>query len=198
MNPKPRILVFRMREIIYTLLLISLAILLLVCLFLMFTGRTSGMKTSDGNQGSQVTEAQTGGSASPETAALQTNSGRQSETAAQSTGNFSDTAARTVSSSASAGAVYTPGIYTAPIYLNDSTIDVEVTVDRNHINSIRLVNLSESVTAMYPLIAPSLEHISSQILQRQTLDGITSPQENRYTSQLLLNAVSDALARAEL
>ena len=194
MNSKPRILVFRMREIIYTLLLISLAILLLVCLFLMFTGRTSDTNTSAGNSGGQSAESQTGSSNSPETSALQTDHSRPSETVSQNTG----TEARTVSSSAASAAAYTPGIYTTPIYLNDATIDVEVTVDKNHINSIRLVNLSESVSAMYPLMTPSLEHITAQILQRQTLDGITSPQENRYTSQLLLNAISDALARAEM
>ena len=49
---------------------------------------------------------------------------------------------------------------------------------------------------MYPLIAPSLNHIATQVLQKQSLDEITSPQENRYTSQMLLNAVSDALELA--
>lgn len=193
MNPKPRILVFRMREIIYTLLLVSLAILLFVCLFLMFTGRASAPNTSAGNPGGQPTETQTG-SSTQETAALPSARGSQSETAARN----ADTEARTASSSAASGAVYTPGIYTTPIYLNGVTVDVEVTVDKNHINSIRLVNLSKSVSAMYPLMTPSLEHITAQILQRQTLDGITSPQENRYTSQILLNAISDALTRAEM
>jgi uncharacterized protein with FMN-binding domain len=76
---------------------------------------------------------------------------------------------------------------------------VEVTVDSDHINAIRLVNLSESTAASYPLVSPALEHIASQILEKQSLEDITCPQENRYTSQLLLSAITDALelARAE-
>ena len=70
-------------------------------------------------------------------------------------------------------------------------------MDQNHINSIRLVNLSETTAAAYPLVSPSLDHIASQILEKQSLEGITSPQENRYTSQLLLSAISDALRLAQ-
>ena len=50
-----------------------------------------------------------------------------------------------------------PGVYTSPITLNDNTFDVEVTVDEDHINSISLKNLSETTTAMYPLMEPALE-----------------------------------------
>ena len=60
-----------------------------------------------------------------------------------------------------------------------------------------MVNLSEATAAAYPLVRPSLEHITSQILAEQNLDHITCPQENRYTSQLLLSAVSEALRRAQ-
>ena len=45
---------------------------------------------------------------------------------------------------------YTPGKYTSSIMFNDNTIDVEVVVDENRINSISLVNLDESVATMYP------------------------------------------------
>lgn len=47
---------------------------------------------------------------------------------------------------------YLPGVYSTAIELNDNTFDVQVTVDSNHINSIELVNLSESTAAMYPLM----------------------------------------------
>ena len=42
---------------------------------------------------------------------------------------------------------YTPGVYTTPVTLGDSTVDIEVTVDKNHINDIRMVNLSEATAA---------------------------------------------------
>ena len=52
--------------------------------------------------------------------------------------------------SAKAGS-YVPGVYTASLKLGTEQVNVEVTVDRDHINSITMVPLSEAVTTMYPL-----------------------------------------------
>ena len=93
-------------------------------------------------------------------------------------------------------ATYIPGIYTAPVTLGKDTMNMEVTVDASEIRAIRLVNLSEAITASYPLVSPSLEKIAAQILETQSLDGISCPAENRYTAQLLLSAISEALAMA--
>ena len=93
-------------------------------------------------------------------------------------------------------ATYIPGIYTAPVTLGKDTMNMEVTVDASEIRAIRLVNLSEAITASYPLVSPSLEKIAAQILETQSLDGISCPAENRYTAQLLLSAISEALAIA--
>ena len=87
--------------------------------------------------------------------------------------------------SASADAIYHAGVYTSPITLNDNTFDVEVTVDENHINSISLVNLSETTTAMYPLVEPALNALSDQIYTSQSTENITYSEENKYTSMLL-------------
>lgn len=94
-------------------------------------------------------------------------------------------------------AQYIAGIYTTPVTLGDTTVDVEVTVDENHINAIRLVNLSEATTAMYPLVSPSLDDIAVQICQTQSLENISCPESNKYTAQLLLNAISQALENAK-
>ncbi|MFR3320119.1 MAG: hypothetical protein ACLTSZ_01840 [Lachnospiraceae bacterium] len=51
-----------------------------------------------------------------------------------------------------------------------------MTVDASEIRAIRLVNLSEAITASYPLVSPSLEKIAAQILETQSLDGISVPQ----------------------
>jgi len=93
-------------------------------------------------------------------------------------------------------AQYIAGVYTTPITLGDSTVDVEVVVDENHINSIRLVNLSETATAMYPLVSPSLKDLAAQICEKQSLENITCPENNKYTSQMLLNAIAQALETA--
>ena len=162
MRSNPKIIVLKTREILYTILLLFLVGLLIVCLVLMF----SGQKRENGFTTSQQTAV-----------------------------SFQEETDISPSSSAAeeAAATYTPGIYHSAVTLGDSSADIEVTVDANHINSIRLVNLSETTAASFPLVSPSLTHITSQILEKQTLDGITCPQENRYTSQLLLSAISDAL-----
>ena len=97
---------------------------------------------------------------------------------------------------ASAEAIYHAGVYTSPITLNDNTFDVEVKVDENHINSISLVNLSETTTAMYPLVEPALDALSSQIYTSQSTENITYSEENKYTSMLLLEAIDNALEKA--
>lgn len=145
MSSSPKIVVLKTREILYTLILLFLVILLIVCLFLMFAP-----KKADSGQSQSVTSA----------------------------------------------ATYIPGIYTAPVTLGKDTMNMEVTVDASEIRAIRLVNLSEAITASYPLVSPSLEEIAAQILETQSLDGISCPAENRYTAQLLLSAISEALATA--
>ena len=97
---------------------------------------------------------------------------------------------------ASADAIYHAGVYTSPITLNDNTFDVEVKVDGNHINSISLVNLSETTTAMYPLVEPALDALSDQIYTSQSTENITYSEENKYTSMLLLEAIDNALEKA--
>ncbi|MCI6629642.1 MAG: hypothetical protein MSH20_02375 [Lachnospiraceae bacterium] len=91
---------------------------------------------------------------------------------------------------------YIPGIYTTSIELGGSVVDVEIVVDENSINSLRLVNLDEAVATMYPLIEPSFEELSGQITENQSLEGITYSDDSRYTSILLLNAVEASLEKA--
>ena len=91
---------------------------------------------------------------------------------------------------------YIPGIYTTSIELGGSVVDVEIVVDENNINSLRLVNLDEAVATMYPLIEPSFEGLSGQITENQSLEGITYSDDSRYTSILLLNAVEASLEKA--
>lgn len=91
---------------------------------------------------------------------------------------------------------YAPGIYTTSLILNDNTVDVEVTVDRYNINGIRIVNLDEAVTTMFPLLEPSFNDLANQILQNQSLDNITYADDNKYTSMVLLNAIKTSLDKA--
>jgi len=92
---------------------------------------------------------------------------------------------------------YVPGIYTSTVTLNNTDLEVEVTVDSTHINAIRFSNLDESVTTMYPLALPALESIAEQVYETQSLENIALSEENPYTSQMILNAIETALKKAE-
>lgn len=91
---------------------------------------------------------------------------------------------------------YVAGIYSTSILLNGNTIDVEVAVDNNRINSIQFVNLSESMTAMYPLLQPALDNIAQQVYETQSLENINYPDDNKYTSSLILEAIETSLEKA--
>ena len=143
MSSKTRIIVLHMKEVVYTIAFLILAILLGVLIFFMFgPGRS---QTTSGN----------------------------------------------------AHSLYTPGVYRSSITLNQNTFDVEVTVSQNSIDSISLVNLSETTTAMFPLVKPSLESLASQITDSQSLEGLKYSTDRKYTSELLLNAIEEALKKAE-
>ena len=91
---------------------------------------------------------------------------------------------------------YTPGIYTSSLTLNNANLEVEVSVDESHINSIRFSNLDETVTAMFPLIQPAIEDIAEQVYETQSLDGVSLPEDTPYTSQVILDAIKEAVDKA--
>ena len=141
MSSKTKIVVLRMKELIYTGIFVALGILLILLLVYMFAPKDQ-------------------------------------------------------KSSTSADAAYIPGVYTSSIQLNENSFDVQVTVDADHINSIELVNLSETATVMYPLMEPTLDEIAQQIYTTQSTENITYSDDNKYTSMLLLDAIEDALGKA--
>ena len=91
---------------------------------------------------------------------------------------------------------YTPGIYTSSMTLNDISLEVEVTVDENHINAIRFSNLDDTVATMFPLVQPSLESITEQICENQSLENLSYPKDTPYTSQLIVETIQKALDKA--
>ena len=91
---------------------------------------------------------------------------------------------------------YTPGIYTSTLTLNNTNLEVEVSVDESRINSIRFSNQDETVTAMFPLIQPAIEEIADQIYDTQSLDAVELSDDAPYTSQIILNAIRQAVEKA--
>ena len=61
-----------------------------------------------------------------------------------------------------------------------------------------MVNVSEAVTTMYPLISSSLTEIASQIVQNNSTENLVFNDENKYTSIILVNAINTALNKAGL
>ena len=100
------------------------------------------------------------------------------------------------STSASSNTLYIPGIYTTELVLGGQTVDVEVIVSQNEISSIRLVNLNEAVTTMYPLLQPTLDSICEQVYEAQSLSGIVYSDDSKYTSLVLLEAIQNSLDKA--
>ena len=96
------------------------------------------------------------------------------------------------------GQQYMPGIYTSTVTLNSTNLEVEVVVDSSHINAIRFSNLDESVTTMYPLVQPTIEYIADQIYETQSLENISYHDDSPYTSQIIINAIKDALDKGKV
>ncbi len=91
---------------------------------------------------------------------------------------------------------YNPGVYTSTLTLNNANLEVEVAVDESRINSIRFSNLDEAVTTMFPLIQPAIEDIADQIYETQSLDDIALSEDTPYTSQIILDAIREAVGKA--
>lgn len=91
---------------------------------------------------------------------------------------------------------YVAGVYTSSVQFGDNTVDVQVIVDEDRIQSISMINLNETVATMYPLMEPALDDIARQVIDKQSTEGITYNKDNQYTSIVLLNAIENALSKA--
>ena len=149
MSNKTKIVVLRMKEIIYSGIFALLGILFIVLLIIMFVPDKD--EASEEIPNPSVTEA-----------------------------------------------TYTPGVYSTTITLGNQTVDIEVMVDANNINSIETVNLSEEVETMFPLVTPALDDLAAQIIATQSLENITYSDDAKYTSLVLLEAIELSLEKAKV
>lgn len=92
---------------------------------------------------------------------------------------------------------YKAGVYTSCVTLNGNPMEVTVTLDSNHINSITVDNISDAITTMYPLVEPAFEDISKQIVDTQSVDNIKFSEESQYTYSLLYNAIVDTINKGK-
>ena len=121
--------------------------------------------------------------------------GGSSSDAAKSTGVNISTSTDTVKKNTCCP-TYSPGVYTSSILLNGTPIDIQVTVDSDNINNIEMVNLSESVQTMYPMLNSSFDEIKTAVINNGSTDNITYNAGSKYTATMLLSAIDSALAKA--
>ncbi len=95
-------------------------------------------------------------------------------------------------------AKYTPGKYTSVVTLNDTNLNLEVVVDENHISSVKIVNIDDSITTMFPLIEPSINKIEEQLCNDVDIASIEISDDSKFTQKLLLDAVKQTLAKASV
>ena len=92
--------------------------------------------------------------------------------------------------------LYNPGVYSSVLSLGNADLELQITVDSDHINSITLSNLNEAVETMYPLVKPTLDDIAKQIIENQSIENIHYSDENRYTSLLLIQTINQTLEKS--
>ena len=130
MSKSPKFMVFHLKELIYTFILIVLGIALIITLVLMFSKDTT-------------------------------------------------------TSAPASDCTYKAGVYSSYITLNGNPMEIQVVLDDNHINSITIENIDDSVATMYPLVKPAFEDIANQIVSTQSLENVSYNPESQYTYSVL-------------
>lgn len=91
---------------------------------------------------------------------------------------------------------YKPGVYSTQLNIGGSCLELQTTVNEHAVTHVDIVNLDETVTAMYPLVQPSVDAINEQLGLTGNLDDVTYASDNQYTTILLLEAAKQAAASA--
>ena len=93
---------------------------------------------------------------------------------------------------------FNAGVYTSTLSLNNTALNLEVTIDPDRITSIRLINIDDTVTTMFPLLKPALSDLESQIIEKQGTADIKMSDDSRYTQTLLLNEIDAIINEASI
>lgn len=88
---------------------------------------------------------------------------------------------------------YEAGIYTKELTLGESAVDLQLALDETGVKSVELVNLSESVETMYPLMKPTVEKLSKQLSAGKSMDEVVVSEESQYTEKVIVDTVSKML-----
>lgn len=185
MSRNPKIMVFKLKELIYTGIFIVLGILLIILFISMFkSGKNDKPSASAGEVNAEVVNAKITNNSDSNTVDASNNSTEPSSAKSDS------------GSGRNAEQKYNPGVYTSSLMLNNSSLEIEVCVDLNSIQSVSIKNMDAAIETMYPLMSECVEDLESQIVESQSLENITYTDDCRYTYMILLDAVRQSLNKA--
>lgn len=189
MSSKTKIVVLKSKELIYTGIFIVLGIMLILLLFYMFSpDKEKNASKGKSNNKISVTESEKQMNDNSDISINVENPSVESE-------NIS-TEAITTEAVEETFSNYVPGVYTSQLNLGGSSLQLSVTVDENRVTGVSIDNMDETLTAMYPLVQPSIDEINSQIGLVSSVDDITYSSDNKYTTILILDAIDSALSDA--
>ncbi|MBQ7707274.1 MAG: hypothetical protein IJT72_05800 [Lachnospiraceae bacterium] len=205
MSSKTKIVVLKSKELIYTAIFVILGILLVSLLIYMFSPSKDNRKDkTDKEKTPEITETQKSQNGLPEN-----NDNAGYKTAPDATvippqdaeSVSSPAASPSTEISSEKGAeneskvTYKSGVYSSVMNVGGQTeLQLSVTVDNGNVSHIDITNLNETVTAMYPLIEPSLDEINAQLETGASFENLTYSKENQYTTILIIQAAEDALS----
>ncbi len=93
--------------------------------------------------------------------------------------------------------VYVPGVYTSKIGVNDDSLNIELTVDKSQIKSVKLIHTSETIPVFYPLFESTAEYIGNEVVKLQDVSKVTVPEETAVTGNLIIDAIEESLQKAK-
>ena len=92
---------------------------------------------------------------------------------------------------------YIEGVYSSPLTLGDSELELQVTVKNGKPQSAALKHLDKTVKTMYLLVEPSLKEINKQLPKVESIDDIKFDDQSQYTNTILKQAIKNALKKAQ-
>ncbi len=92
---------------------------------------------------------------------------------------------------------YVPGVYTSSIDVNNENLNIELTVDKTEIKSVKLIHTAETIPVFYPLFESTAEYIGDEVVKLQDISKVTVPKEAEITGNLIIDAIEKTLAQAK-
>jgi uncharacterized protein with FMN-binding domain len=157
----------------------------------------SANTSSDSQNGTAVVSTDTSHSSQNGAAVVSTDTSHSSQNGAAVVSTDTSHSSQSVSADVSADtALYTPGVYTSSIWLDNSPVSVKVTVDENNINGIDLSYTDEAITTMYPMLGSCFNELAAEVCNKNSTKNITYSTENRYTAAVILKGIEASLDKA--